>query len=95
MDDRKITVGSSAMLEMRGRSGYVSLRSAHIWSSMGKLYVDLWSTRAGQNPPVRIEGSAKEVLLFLKRLFFESLEVAGDEARLFAMQGVHHTGKDA
>ena len=62
MDEEK------ACMNGRGRNGYFEVDSLDVWSFHDELFVDIYSKRKGQHPPIRIYGDALAVKALIQRM---------------------------
>jgi hypothetical protein len=52
----------------RGRNGHFEVDSLDVWSFHDELFVDIYSKRRGQYPPIRIYGDAVAVKALIQRM---------------------------
>ena len=67
------------MIEAKGRNGYFRVDKVEVWKSApGKyetMYVDIYSTRPGKEPPARIQGRPEEILSLMSKIYIETVAV--------------------
>ncbi len=79
------------MIEAKGRNGYFRVGHVEIWKTAPgeheTMYVDLYSTRPGENPPARIQGTPEEILSLMSSIYIETVAVRmGKEAQTIKIQ---------
>ncbi len=79
------------MLEGKGRNGYFRVGQVEIWKTAPgeheTMYIDLYSTRPGKNPPARIQGTPGEIISLMSSIFGETVAVRmGRQAQTITIQ---------
>lgn len=72
MSRRQTTVKPDGKMEFKGRNGYAMLGFVDVWGVYWRephtIYLDLYSKRAGDLPPARIQGTPEQVRKLLEDL---------------------------
>ena len=60
--------GKKEYVNGRGRNGHFEVDALDVWSFRDELYVDIYSKKRGQYPPIRIYGDAVAVKALIQRM---------------------------